>query len=239
MKKRVIITVLMFIVSLSVFAKSPEVPNGTVLKSYEENGHSIIVRKHSQSLTIYDPIYDYQMIIYNYPFLKEKIGELHEKDIIQIKEIYIIDNKEEWLKIISPKVKGYILFDKSEKIYDPYAKGMWQPVQTIKSGDKVWHTLKCIQHFLIYDNLNIRNKPGLSGEKIGFIKASWGNSASIMTSEVTVEKEEIDGYTERWAKITYKGIEGWVFGEYLEFERGGERFSTPESYFEMELESVP
>ena len=53
--------------------------------------------------------------------------------------------------------------------------------------------------------------------------------------EITQEKETIDGKTERWAKIEYKGITGWVFGGYLEYERGGPRFCTPEIDIEMEL----
>ena len=50
-----------------------------------------------------------------------------------------------------------------------------------------------------------------------------------------IEKENIDGKTERWAKIEYKGITGWVFGGYLEIERGGPKFCTPEWDIEMTL----
>ena len=49
------------------------------------------------------------------------------------------------------------------------------------------------------------------------------------------EKETIDGITERWAKIEYTGITGWVFGGYLEIERGGPKFCTPEWDIEMTL----
>ena len=53
--------------------------------------------------------------------------------------------------------------------------------------------------------------------------------------EVTEEKETIDEKTERWAKIEYKGIMGWVFAGYLDYERGDPRFWEPKISIEMIL----
>ena len=234
MKKFLILTFI-YVVSSTIFAQSNNIPNGTILDSATENGHSILIRKHEQTLTIDYSAQDFQMVLYDSPLSKNRIGDLQKKDIIQIKEIYMINGKEMWLNISSSETEGYILFQSSENIYDFYADDLWQPVETIQSGDKTWHTLKCDQGFFIYTNLNIRDKPGLAGTKIGMITANNTNYVSVKTSEVTVEKERIDGKSERWAKIEYKGVTGWVFGGYLSFERGGPRFITPESRLAMSL----
>jgi hypothetical protein len=109
------------------------------------------------------------------------------------------------------------------------------PTGKIKSSSKTFYTLKCSQGFMVYTNLIIRDKPGLDGNKIGLIEANQRNYAVVTTMEVTEEKETIDGITERWAKIEYKGITGWVFAGYLDYERGGPRFRDPESEIEMTL----
>jgi uncharacterized protein YraI len=46
---------------------------------------------------------------------------------------------------------------------------------------------------------------------------------------VTEETETIDGINDRWLKVNYNGIEGWVFGGYVDYERGGSRYLTPEN----------
>ncbi len=203
MKKKRIISILLCLFSTSVYAETNDVPNGMIIESSSNNGQSILVRKHDQVLTIDYSAHDFQMVIYDSPINKEKIGELKKKDVIRIKEIHIIDDNEMWFKISASEKNGYILFKIGENIYDFYADNLWQPVETIQSGEQTWHTLKCNQSFIVYTNLFIRDKPGFGGEKIGMITANNSNSEIVSTSEVTVEKEKIDGKTERWAKIEY------------------------------------
>ncbi|MCQ2588932.1 MAG: SH3 domain-containing protein [Treponema sp.] len=173
------------------------------------------------------------MILYNDPIKKVKIRDLQRKQEITIKEIVFVDGKETWLKIQIDGKEGYICY--SQYIYDPYENNNWMLTETIESGNKIFHVLKCSQSFFVYTNLRMRDKPGLDGNKVGIIEATQKDYAVVKTIEVTEEKETIDGKTERWAKVEYKGITGWVFAGYLDYERGGPRFWTPEFSFEMSL----
>lgn len=233
MKKIIIVFIIVFSIISNLSAQNSETVNGTILEKKNINNHTLIRKKHEQNLTLDYSASDYQLILYNNPIEKNKIEDLHRKQKIAIKEFVFIDEKETWLKIQVNDKDGYILFAKS--IYDPYKDNSWMPTGEIQSGSKTFHTLKCSQGFVVYTNLRIRDKPGLDGNKIGLIEANQRDYAVVTTMEITQEKETIDGKTERWAKIEYKGVTGWVFAGYLEFERGGPRFQDPEISIEMSL----
>ena len=233
LKKKTIILLMVFGVISNITAQNSEEINGTVLEKKNKNNHTLISKKHEQKLTLDYSASDYQLILYNNPIEKNKIADLQRKQEITIKEIVFLDEKETWLKIQVNDKEGYILYSKS--IDDPYRDNSWMPTGEIQSGSKTFHTLKCSQSFIVYTNLKIRDKPGLDGNKIGLIEANQRNYAVVTTMEVTEEKETIDEKTERWAKIEYKGIMGWVFAGYLDYERGGPRFWEPEISIEMTL----
>jgi hypothetical protein len=233
MKRIIIVYIIVFSIISNLSAQDSKTINGTILEKKNINNHTLVSKKHEQKLTLDYSASDYQLILYNDPIEKMKIADLQRKQEITIKEIVFIDDKESWLKIQVNDKDGYIFYAKY--IFDPYKDDAWMPTGEIQSGGKTFHTLKCSQGFLVYTNLRIRDKPGLDGNKIGLIEANQRNSVVVKTMEITQEKETIDGKTERWAKIEYKGITGWVFGGYLEYERGGPRFCTPEIDIEMEL----
>ena len=233
MKKIITILLIVFGIISNITAQINEKINGTVLEKKNKNNHTLISKKHEQKLILDYSASDYQLILYNDPIEKNKIADLQRKQEITIKEILFLDEKETWLKIQVNDKEGYIFY--SERIVDPYKDNSWMPTGEIKSGSKTFHTLKCAQSFIVYTNLRIRDKPGLDGNKIGLIEANQRNCAVVTTMEVTEEKETIDGKTERWAKIEYKGITGWVFAGYLDYERGGPRFWVPEISIEMTL----
>lgn len=60
-------------------------------------------------------------------------------------------------------------------------------------------------------NLNIRREPNLSSEVIALI----GQGDTVFTLEATKELMTIGNLTDRWFKIIYDNIVGWVFGAYL------------------------
>ena len=233
MKKIFILLALSFVSNL--FAQTSEVVNGTIIDNITRDNHSLVIRKHEQTLTIDWAAESYSLILYDDPIKKNKIEDLHRKQEINIKQLIFVDGKKTWMKIQVNDKEGYILY--SNRIDDPYKDNSWMPAGTIKSENKTFHILKCKQGFIVQTNLRIRDKPGLEGNKIGLIVASTGsdNWAFVSTIEVTKEKETIDNMTERWAKIEYKGITGWVFGGYLEMERGGPRFNAPENIIELTL----
>ena len=230
-KSFVIFFVLGFISNL--FAQNNEEINGSYVDEISKDNHSLLIKKHEQKLIIDYSAEDYQLILYDDPIKKNKIDALLRKQEIIIKQIIFVDEKETWMKIQVNNKDGYILY--SKRINDPYKNNSWMPIGTIQSGNKTFHILKCSQSFLVYTNLRIRDTPGLDGKKIGLIEANHNNFAVVTTMEVTKEEETIDNKTERWAKVEYKGIIGWVFAGYLDYERGGPRFWTPEISIEMTL----
>ena len=233
MKRIIIVFIIVFSIILNLSAQNSKTINGTILEKKNINNHTLVSKKHEQKLTLDYSASDYQLILYNDPIEKNKIVDLQRKQEITIKEIVFLDEKETWLKIQVNDKDGYILY--SKRIDDPYKDNSWMPTGEIQSGNKTFHTLKCSQSFIVYTNLRIRDKPGLDGNKIGLIEANQRNSVVVKTMEITQEKEAIDGKTERWAKIEYKGIIGWVFAGYLDYERGGPRFWEPEISIEMTL----
>ena len=229
MNKRKILFAIMLTLAASGFAQTKEIANGTII----EKDSRKIVRKHEQELVIDYSASDFQLVIYDSPIKKNVTGNLQRKKKIKIQQIIFLDEKETWFKIEYDNKAGYILY--SSFINNPYKNDAWLPVEEIKSGANSYHTKKYTSTYFVYTNLRIRDKPGLDGTKIGLIEANYTNYAIVKTKEVTEEKETIDGITERWAKIEYKGITGWVFGGYLEIERGGPKFCTPEWDIEMTL----
>lgn len=237
MKKIIIFFAFISVLTTTLIADSVDIPNGSIIEEKIVNGHSVLIRKHDQILTIDYAAQDFQMIVYDSPFDKNVKEYLTKKDQIRINEIFIIDSNEIWLNITHENINGYVLYEQSNErtVYDYYKDGFWQPVDTIQTGSTIWHTLKCEASFFVYTNLNIRDTPGLTGLKIGMISATQSKYVTVNTIEITKETDTIDGKNECWAKIQYGNITGWVFAGYLEYERGGPRFNTPESLFEMNL----
>lgn len=231
--KRKFIILISILISGILFAETNTLYNGYLLKEDKIENHSYVSRRHEQTLEIGYSARDYNKIVYKDFISAEKIGKIEKGDSIRISEIIIVDDKKTYLKIETDTVQGYILL--SENKWDLYRDGNWLPQETIKSGSKVYHTLKNSQRFNVYENLRIRDVPGLDGNKIGLIEGYGKMSVTVKTMAVTEEKDTIDGKTERWAKIEYNGIVGWVFGGYLSYERGGPRFNFPETELELDL----
>lgn len=232
MKRRIIIFVIM-LMSVFLFAEEKNIYNGYLLKEEKIENQAYISRHHEQTIKIGYSASDFNKIVYKNFISEEEIGKIEKGDTIHITEIIIVDDKKTFLKINTDTIQGYILLSNNK--YDLYDNGNWLPQETLKSGEKVYHTLKNSQFFNVYENLRIRDVPGLDGTKIGLIEGAGKSSVIVKTMAVTEEKDTIDGKTERWAKIEYNGIVGWVFGGYLSYERGGPRFNFPETELELEL----
>ena len=104
-------------------------------------------------------------------------------------------------------------------------------MQNINIGEKSWTIRKmAYQRVAVFERLNIRDKPGLIDTKvISKIIPTYENSQiNLYVSEVTEERETIDGITDRWLRINYNGINGWVFGGYTSVERGGYKYYNKE-----------
>lgn len=81
----------------------------------------------------------------------------------------------------------------------------------------------------VWTNLNVRDKPGLTGNKVYLIKYD-GPQLNFKTVAITEETETIDEKKDSWVKIEYeKDKYGWVFGGYVDVERGGPKYLTPKN----------
>ena len=114
-------------------------------------------------------------------------------------------------------------------LYLPFGVKIYEDLGKIQSGNKIWNIRRLNQWISVWTNLNIRDKPGLSGNKISLIKYE-GPQLNYNVIEITEESEIIDGINDRWVKIEYeKGKYGWVFGGYVSVERGGPKYMIPEN----------
>ena len=191
MKKNLLIFVL-FLLSVFFYAQEKSIDNGCVIEKNTINNHSYVIKKHNQTMKIGYSACDYNKTIYN-DFLptKKEIGKLKEGDIISISQLIILDDNETFLKIQTDSLSGFILF--SETKYDLYKNGNWVYQETLQSGNRIYHIRKNSQYFNVYENLRIRDVPGLDGKKIGLIDTSKTKPVPVTTMAVTEEEDLIDG----------------------------------------------
>jgi hypothetical protein len=88
------------------------------------------------------------------------------------------------------------------------------------------------QQVSVWKTINLYDKPGFIGTKIISQIVPIRNDGWTFFLEITAATEEtetIDGNTDRWLKTNYNGIEGWIFGGYVDVERGGPKYYIPEN----------
>lgn len=61
-------------------------------------------------------------------------------------------------------------------------------------------------------SLIIRDSPSIDGEKLGSIP----NGEEIEVLEITDDTDTIDGETGKWVRLEWDGVEGYVFGAYID-----------------------
>ncbi len=243
MKKNILLISFFLIVSIS-FTYADENyndGNGTLVYNSLSEEKSIEIRKFEiKNVEIADQLENKNSVYKNYE-KSEPIGTLEwwsekKMDIHEICSIKYIGKTnswnqqlgELWIKISTKKISGWIC------IYDnwyenPYENSNYEYLGKIQSGNKIWNIRRLNQWISVWTNLNIRDKPGLSGNKISMIKYE-GPQLNYNVVEITEESEIIDGINDRWVKIEYeKGKYGWVFGGYVSVERGGPKYMIPEN----------
>jgi hypothetical protein len=161
-------------------------------------------------------------------------------NITQVAETVYADEYYVFLKVRTDNdVTGWLLFEKQTYDYAkfgaPYFKNRWEITERITIREKTWTVRKMTGGMVsVWEVLNIRDKPGLVDTKVisQIIPPQKYPQVNLEVSEMTEESETIDGRTDRWLKIAYQGIEGWIFGGYATVERGGPKYHIPESIIE-------
>lgn len=197
--------------------------NGTVLSRETTGNIEVVVRKHSDKFRIGSSIdwaSDSEKTVFVEPNENSKVlCILKENDEIVVSQVRMARNlatgeEATFCKLTVNGKEGW------KKIGNAYSGDKWEYVETINSSGKTWTVRKLSCGGSARGNINIRDKPGTVGtKKIGLV--SSGDRVSVFC--VTEERESIapSKYAFRWAKINYKGTEGWIFGEFIDVERGG------------------
>jgi hypothetical protein len=251
MKKILILCFFLFNMLILCFSQSNNYANGngTIIETKTDGNVRWIYRKHIQYIQIGDLANDENLIIYNKPALKNGAitGKLKINDDIHITgvmEAIEANHYYYWLNInMDNGINGWIFCGDDE--YDgaryriPYFDNRWEIIESINSGGKLWTIRKMIGQLVsVWEVLNIRDKPGLTDSKIiSKIVPTGDPQINLNVIEATEEKETIDGRTDRWLKINYNGVEGWIFGGYTSIERGGPQYWTPETIIYWKLGS--
>jgi len=220
--------------------------NGTIIEIKVDGNITWVFRKHIQQIQIDYLAKDENLIIYDKPALENGniVGRLKRDDYInisQVAETFVAGYYYYWVEInMNDDINGWIFcgkYDKENEFMLPYSNGNWEILDTIKINDKNWTVRKLNGMVTVWEDvLNMRDKPGVAAgtnvisKIIPTPQDEYGNSyIHLNYTAATEEEETIDGRTDRWLKITYNGIEGWIFGGYTSVERGGDKYWTPEN----------
>lgn len=233
--------------------------NGTVLRIENIQYVKWVFRKHEQRVFNND-----KLIILDEPNGIE-LFSIEAKEYINIFELALEEdllNKSTkcWLKIKMGEgkegwVRGYNI--------DPYADGLGSFIEIINIGNKDWTVIKLNESDLYAVNeLNVRNKPGLIDTKVLFqfnyererlpsgeykYFSEYSDELRVTVLAMTKEKETVNDEAlnasqrvDSWIKIrTIEGLEGWVFGGYLEQgQRGGPKIYTPEVMIKLMFDYI-
>ncbi|MDR0474447.1 MAG: SH3 domain-containing protein [Treponema sp.] len=81
------------------------------------------------------------------------------------------------------------------------------------------------------DGLRVRDKPGITGNILGVLPYK----GKVLIAQKTIDTSTIDGITDCWYLTEINGMEGWVFGGYLQesdpnMEIDEYRINNPEFY---------
>ncbi len=226
--------------------------NGTIISSIREKGIRKTVRKcEIDNIRIGDLLDEENRDIYTDYNFANKIGKLKDNDVIKVLEVCEIEyldkprdkwnnpSGELWFKILLENKACFICksTDFLREYSDPYFENRYEVVEEITTTNK-WVVRKMNQIVSVWENLNIRSRPGLENTKILYTIRP-GKTDPVQTNvevvAITQEKENIDGKSDFWLKIKYKDYEGWIFGGYASIERGGPKYYIPENIVIFDL----
>jgi hypothetical protein len=223
--------------------------NGSVIETKNIGNVKLVFRKHIQRLRIGDLAKDINLNIYDQPIPRKGkvINKLKQNDYInitQVAETTFASEHYTFLNIRTDKnISGWILCGKYNNEFAqvdmPYYNNRWEIIKKINIHGRIWTIRKMVgQQVSVWGVLNIRDNPGLVDTKVIskiIPPKDQSPQVNLWVTEATEEEETIDGFTDRWLRINYNGVEGWIFGGYASVERGGPKYYTPENIIDFEL----
>ena len=248
--KRKILIIFFITITLQGFSQpNYSNENGTIIDIKNIENAEWIYRIHIQNIKIGNLIIisnlvkEENILVYKNHELDEAliIGELKCGDFINIEQIAeekLNDTYSVWLKVHKNNIlRGWIFLGKYDikwaKSSVPYFNNRWEIIEYINMNNRIWTIRNMVfQDISVWDKvINIRDNPGLIGTKIisQIVPPKNGPPlVSLKAIAATEETETIDNINDRWIKINYDGIEGWVYGGNVGVERGGPKYFIPE-----------
>lgn len=245
MKKIILVLFILFALVIKLSAvDNPDYHNGngTIISIIYEENYKITIRKSEQNVEIGDLASEKSRIVYKDYFSQNIVGQLNDNDNIHILQtcridFYGVEKPQIWYFLEKDDIEGWI-FIASSDYSDPYRNNCWEIIEIIDNGIKKWTVRKMEQTLSVWENLNIRNNPGVTGTEVLYtIKPGTTDpvQSNVTVIAMTEERELIDGSNEHWLKVEYKGITGWIFGVYASAERGGPKYHIPEYSINFDL----
>ena len=251
MKKKHLLLVLMYLCTTMIFAEGNyQGGNGTVLSRTTDGKQTIEIRKlEISNVKAGDMLARNNNTIYNSYTTQTPLGELEWwRESFNIHKVCSIELQETdqwghplgemWLEISTKKLKGWICCN-DRYPSTLYTDNKYAIIETIATASQTWTVRKLEQLFTIWRTVDIMDTPGLHGNKIHTFQFA-GVQSNFSSVAITEEKETINGKTDYWVKIEYEeGKYGWVFGGFLDVERGGPKYLIPEAELDFDLGNQP
>ena len=243
------IVVFLLITGTGLFSKTNNYNNGngTIVELKKFNNQKWEIRKHIQRVQIGDMANKYNMLIYeNHSQQSKIVYELKLDDYINVSQVaqtYIDEQFYVWLKVgMDNNINGWLFFGEYSSNYGryhiPYLNNRWEIIEYIKTTRKWTIRRMLFQWVTVWEELDIRNKPGIINTTVisKIVRPKDGDSqVNLEVIEATEETETIDDCNDRWLKIRYNGIEGWIFGGDANVQRGGPKYYLPETIIDFGL----
>lgn len=251
MKKQWLILVLLCLYTTMIFAEGNyQGGNGTVISRLTDGNQTIEIRKlEISNVQAGDMLAENNNTIYTSYTTQNPVGELEWwRERFNIHKVCSIELQETdqwghplgemWLEISTKKLKGWICYN-DRYPSTLYTDNKYAIIETIAIASQTWTVRKLEQLFTIWKTVDIMDTPGLHGNKIHTFQFA-GVQSNFSSVAITEEKETINGKTDYWVKIEYEeGKYGWVFGEFLDVERGGPKYLIPEAELDFDLGNQP
>ena len=246
MKKMIFFLIFVNIILLVYSQPNYANGNGTIIRVENIGNTTRTFRRHHQRIQIKEILYinGYpadNLFIYTNPEINnnEVINKLEYGDIINIEQILEINegnNYFVWLNIYKNNgINGWFFCGEnrqySPRVCVPYYNNRWEILERISINNRIW-TVRNLnnQRVSVWQIINMRDNPGLVDTNVISQIFPSNNSWTLFVEVIaaTEEIETIEGKTDRWLKINHNGIEGWIFGGYVDVERGGVKYYIPE-----------
>ena len=253
MKKSVVCVLLLAIFAQFAFAlPNYNNGNGTIVSEKTEKGIKTVVRKCEREVVIGNLLDEKDRDVYTACEKKKSIGKLHDNDKVKVLRIcrkdYLNELKDKygdakgelWYNIKSDTLEGWICIYSGyiAFFHDPYFDNRYEILEVIESAGKKWTVRSMNQSLSVWENLNIRDKPGTRGTNVVYTIRPGTNDphqTNVEVIAITEERDTIDGKNDYWIKINYKDFTGWIFGGYASAERGGPKYYIPERRVDFTL----